>query len=64
MFLFVNLHQAVYEMLNKNAQHLLLTPEFQELIQQCDEATGHPTEATHFHFFSSKATKAIWNCTA
>jgi hypothetical protein len=64
IFLFVNLHQAIYEMLSKNAQRLLLTPEFRELIQQRDEATGHPTEAARFRFFSSKAAKAIWNCKA
>jgi hypothetical protein len=62
LFLFVNLHQAIYEMLEKNAKHLMLSPELQELIQQRDEAAGHPTKAAQFHFFSSKVARAIWNC--
>jgi hypothetical protein len=62
MFLFVNLHQAIYAMLEKNAKRLMLSLEFQELIQQCDEAAGHPTKAARFRFFSSKVTRAIWNC--
>jgi hypothetical protein len=45
LFLFVNLHPAIYKMLKKNAKHLMLSPEFRELIQQRDEAAGHPTEA-------------------
>ena len=28
MFLLVNLHQAIYEMLEKNAKRLMLSPEF------------------------------------
>ncbi len=64
MFLFVNLHQAIYQMLDKNAQRLMLSPEFRELIKQCEGTAGHPTEAACFHFFSSKVTKAIWNCKA
>jgi hypothetical protein len=62
LFLFVNLHQAIYKMLEKNAKRLMLSPEFRELIQQRDEAAGHPTEAVRFHFFSSKVARAIWNC--
>jgi hypothetical protein len=62
LFLFVNLHQAIYEMLEKNAKRLMLSPEFRELIQQCNEAASHPTEAAQFRFFSSKVAQAIWNC--
>jgi hypothetical protein len=61
LFLFVNLHQVIYEMLEKNAKHLMLSLEFRELIQQRDKAAGHPTEAARFHFFSSKVARAIWN---
>lgn len=62
IFLFSNLYQAIYEMLSKNARRLMSTPEFRELIQQRDEANGHPTEAARFRFFSSKVARAIWDC--
>ena len=62
LFLFVNLNQAIYEMLTKNAKRLMLSSEFRELIQQRDGAAGHPTEAARFRFFSSKVARAIWNC--
>ncbi len=62
LFLFVNLHQAIYEMLEKNAKCLMLSLEFRELIQQRNKAASHPTEASCFCFFSSKVAQAIWNC--
>lgn len=56
MLLFSNLHQAIYEALSKSARWLMSMPELREkLVQQRDKASGHPTEAAHLRFFSSKA---------
>jgi hypothetical protein len=64
IFLFINLHQAIYEILGRNAQWLMSLPEFCEMLQKWDDAAGHPTNATHFWYFSSRVARAIWDCKA
>lgn len=62
IFLFTNLHQAIYDMLERNSRQLYSTPAFRELIRQRDEASRHPTDSSQFRFFSSHVAKAIWDC--
>jgi hypothetical protein len=64
IFLFINLHQAIYEILGRNAQRLMLSPEFCKMLQQRDDAAGHPTNAARFRYFSSRVARAIWDCKA
>jgi hypothetical protein len=52
IFMFINLHQAIYKILGRNAQRLMLSPEFRKMLQQRDDAAGHPTNAAHFRYFS------------
>jgi hypothetical protein len=64
IFLFTNLYQAMYETLGNNARRLMSSPEYRELVHQCDVGVTHPTDNTQFCFFSSKVAQAIWNCKA
>jgi hypothetical protein len=64
IFLFINLHQAIYEILGRNVQQLMLSPEFCEMLQQQDDAASHPTNAAHFLYFSLMVARAIWDCKA
>jgi hypothetical protein len=60
----MNIYQAMYEMIGKNAHHLMSSPEYQELLHQCNEGKAHPMDSTWFCFFSSRVAHAIWNCKA
>jgi hypothetical protein len=61
IFLFMNLYQAMYEMLGNNAHHLMSSPEYRELVHQHNEGAAHPTDNAWFCFFSSRVAQAIWN---
>jgi hypothetical protein len=54
IFLFTNLYQAMYETLENNARRLKSSPEYRELVHQCNEGTAHPTDSARFCFFSSR----------
>jgi hypothetical protein len=54
IFLIMNLYQAMYKTLGKNACHLMNSPEYWELLHQCNEGVAHPTDSAQFCFFSSR----------
>ncbi len=64
IFLFINLHQVIYEILGRNAQRLMLSLDYCKMLHQWDDAAGHPTNAARFRYFSLRVARAIWDCKA
>jgi hypothetical protein len=52
IFLFTNLYQAMYGTLGNNPCCLLTSPEYWELLHQCNEGAAHPTDNAWFRLFS------------